>query len=194
MASRELYLFFVPPKSLFFLCVLSIASNKAVTERRWASQLYSIISITVSLHNPFQLTASRMFLQFSPLQTGLKKETSQRSKLKIQRGKQNKIWGIQNTLFLFQLPNHKFTPISKWKPLLRSNCSLSICVRAKIKPTAALRPKWNAVQSVWLVTRQRAGSHRLRRSRPRVRFCGAGKKKGRSGKLVGRQTFSFIIK
>lgn len=135
------FTFFLFPQNLFFFFVLSIASNKAVTERRWDSQLYSIISITVSLHNPFQLTASRMFLQFSPLQTGLKKETSQRSKLKIQRGKQNKIWGIQNTLFLFQLPNHKFTPISKWKPLLRSNCSLSICVRAKIKSTAALRPK-----------------------------------------------------
>lgn len=159
--------------SFTFFCqilhfLLSIASNKEATECRWDSQLHSLISITVSLHSPFQLTGVRTFLQFSLLQTRLKKKHLKGANWKSQEKK--KIQCVQNTLFLFQLPNQKFTCISKWKALLRSKCSLSICVRTKIKSATVWKPKWNAMQSVWLVTHQRAGNQSLRRSWAGVSF------------------------
>lgn len=94
---------------------------------------------------------------------------------------------VQNNLFLFQLPNHKFTYISNWKALLRSKSFLSICVRTKIKSTTVWKGKLNTVQRVWLVTHQRPGNQHLKSV-----FSSA--EKGRQDKFVEHQNFLFTTK
>lgn len=129
---------------------------------------------------------TEQFCRFLSLQTGLKKKSLREANWKSE-GKNPLIQCVQNNLFLFQLPNHRFTHISNWKALLRSKIFLSICVRTKIKSTTAWKLKWNAAQSVWLVTHQRAGNQRLKSF-----FSNA--EKGRQDKFVEHQNFSCTTK
>lgn len=128
-------------------------------KRQDADGTVNFIPLFLSLvsHNPFQLAGVRTFLQLSPLQTRLKKKCLKGTNWKSE---EKNISAFKTLCFYFSFPIINLLIFQSGK-LLRSKCSLSICVRTKIKSTTVWKPKWNAVQSVWLVTHRRAGNWSL---------------------------------